>query len=1119
MIEEIKASILSSLSATTKPDRCVHGVVNVFNASDVVGKDQSDAGLTTVTLGWHQVGISGGSGGGGGQQRESNTRAPYDLILLTALPVALPMTAQSAQRHLQEPIEGRVHLLALVTDTKRGSKGSGQGVTIKADKRAWDAAVQALSQRCPTGNKDAPLTQMISTPKGQRMAYRMSFTIVDQLTSYWREFFALHDFRTSKPPLLPYILSSPQSLQGVQSYSRNSDVTPDFRPGTPDFSGFDCSPTPSGFSMFGDTPESALDPFRAGTSSRTVWPRPPPGITNKVLEIFQGTFNEAQVLSIRTASEKRSGVTLVQGPPGTGKTTTVIGMLNAIHLIEYHNYYELLLNAVLGPEGKSCRNYVSTNRTSAGVLPPVGLDHVPWVQLVARVAKSKPHMLVAAPSNVAVDNIVLRILDRGFIDGSGNKYRPNIIRVGKSDAVKSVSLEEIVEGETGKVASGERQQIKAQVEEDMLACAEQIYNLQTLLLNFGVAFEPYYKKGGLPTGWELRWDVAAFRPLWVDHINQRATHDPPLYPSEPDLPPPPMPGKNDEPASPCDFNPLDSSLPPVHAHDYGAAMRAANPAARGGAPPSNPLAAIKYSSHRTLPEFCVHATSICRLLEDLDRLKLKHTRWVARINPDAYGGPMEAKQAIETSCLDTAHVVFSTLNGTGSPVLEMADFQLTLIDEAGQCSEPSLLIALRKRCKQCIMVGDPKQLPATIFSDAVKRRGYDQSLFERLMINGNAPIFLDVQYRMGPEISSFPSGHFYEHKLRDGGNVLSPTHYPEYVVAGGAGFNPSTGRFTLDPFLFFDLYSSSDSGLPPSFAAAAAAGAAGAEDGEEEGAAVVASNPNLPSGGQQPAASRRNPQEALLCLSLLQTLLLASAASGGAGSVGVITPYNEQLSELKRVFGEHGLRQGEALGPIIEKLLRSLDHAQVKMLGTNLPQFKRTMQGGTLDLELNTVDGFQGKEKDFIIISCVRANDFGSIGFLSDTRRMNVALTRAKFGLYVVGNADTLQSNADWNSLLEHAAAGNRVVPVHHPKADIMKLLMDHQALAQAEAEAQVQAGAGAGFGAEAMAWAGEGTGAWAAAAVPQPSGSGGNGGGEEPANKKPRGQLESLLASYKQGR
>ena len=71
-------------------------------------------------------------------------------------------------------------------------------------------------------------------------------------------------------------------------------------------------------------------------------------------------------------------------------------------------------------------------------------------------------------------------------------------------------------------------------------------------------------------------------------------------------------------------------------------------------------------------------------------------------------------------------------------------------------------------------------------------------------------------------------------------------------------------------------------------------------------------------------------------------------------------------------------------------------------------------------IDISTVDGFQGREKDIIIFSCVRANVSHQIGFLKDYRRLNVAITRARNGLFVLGNRSTLQPDPLWARYLDH---------------------------------------------------------------------------------------------------
>ncbi len=79
---------------------------------------------------------------------------------------------------------------------------------------------------------------------------------------------------------------------------------------------------------------------------------------------------------------------------------------------------------------------------------------------------------------------------------------------------------------------------------------------------------------------------------------------------------------------------------------------------------------------------------------------------------------------------------------------------------------------------------------------------------------------------------------------------------------------------------------------------------------------------------------------------------------------------------------------------------------------------------------MNTVDSFQGREANIVIFSCVRAAGSKGIGFLSDVRRMNVALTRAKHFLFVIARCESISVNPYWDQLVKHARKSQAVVSV-----------------------------------------------------------------------------------------
>jgi senataxin len=440
---------------------------------------------------------------------------------------------------------------------------------------------------------------------------------------------------------------------------------------------------------------------------------------DKVLNPISDNYslNKAQAKAVKSALDN-DAFTLIQGPPGSGKTKTIVAIVGAI------------LSDSLRDQGYAIQKPGAQGYTPAGNRAP---------------AKK---LLVCAPSNAAVDELVMR-LKQGVRTMNGVERNINVVRLGRSDAinanVQDVTLDELVNAKLGISTKGANADPRAQTQNLMKE-------------HQGVSEKLREARAQLDSG-KLKGEDAVKNKDEFDALRKRKA---------------------------------ELSMQIDAARDKeGAANRQ----------------------------------------QDLERKR--------------------AQQAV----IDDAHVLCATLSGSGHDMFQNlnVEFETVIVDEAAQCVEMSVLIPMKYGCAKCILVGDPKQLPPTVFSREAAEFQYEQSLFVRMQRNHPDDVhLLDTQYRMHPEISLFPSATFYESRLLDGPDMAGLRKRPWHATD------------ILGPYWFFDV----------------------AGQHRSIGHSLI------------------NRSEIELASRLYDRLMSSySKQFDFRGKIGIITPYKSQLRELKSFFG------------------------------------------------------------------------------------------------------------------------------------------------------------------------------------------------------------------------
>lgn len=376
----------------------------------------------------------------------------------------------------------------------------------------------------------------------------------------------------------------------------------------------------------------------------------------------------------------------------------------------------------------------------------------------------------------------------------------------------------------------------------------------------------------------------------------------------------------------------------------------------------------RFESHADYPQLWAIRKAIRELRKNRKKGSENYHQKMDRLKSRA----AEIELRINAELFGEARVIACTLVGSAHHLLEGMKFGTLFIDEAAQALEAACWIPM-KRASRVILAGDHCQLPPTVKSIAALRAGLGKTLMERIAENKPEVVtLLKIQYRMNDEIMRFSSDWFY------GGKVESA---PQIKY-----------RSVLDydhPITWIDTSNEENQ--------ITIEGEDAPEDSASTSSSASAANQNSDLNFKEQfvgeSFGRINKAEAeltLLTLAEYFTKIGKQRVLEERIDVGIISPYRAQVQYLKKLIKKY-----EFFKP-----------------------YRRL-------ISVNTVDGFQGQERDVILISLVRSNDEGQIGFLKDLRRMNVAMTRARMKLIILGNKDTMTKHPFYKKLWEYVEAIN----------------------------------------------------------------------------------------------